>query len=144
MRQGIIAGIAVLVLSAATARADSLTEPPEIPAPLSLSQTIQSNLTLMSLELNDHLGKLSFDLVDLKFDVTGKRAKFRLGGGDEGFGLKLDSDIKFQSGYARVQTTIDLRIAGEGFSFTLPEVDMVPRSADGEYEIRWPIFKGRF
>ena len=143
MQRGFIVA-ALLCVGSAQAGADAVTEAPAIPGKASLSRTVQANLSLMSGELNLHLSRLSMQMIDLNFDVNGRRARFRLGSDTQAYGLKLDSDIKFQGGYARVRTTISLKVAGERYSYTLPEIDYVPSSLDGDYMIRWPIFKGTF
>jgi hypothetical protein len=143
MNKGIIAA-ALLCAFSASAGADSVIEAPEVPDALPLTHRIEANLSLMSLELNSHLNRLSMDLMHVRFNARERRARFRLGSHGASFGLKLDSDIKFQGGYARIQATLDLKIAGDAYRLELPEIDYVPKSLDGDYLIRWPIIKGTF
>jgi hypothetical protein len=143
----LVAGAIVWVCGAArVARADQLTELPVVPDAPSYSARIKENLSMMSLELNQHLGKLSGSIVGLKLDVADRTGEFHLGGGDERFGLRLDSDIKFERGYATFSATLDLAINGETYQLELPDFDMVPRSLEGErfVEVRLPLIKGEF
>jgi hypothetical protein len=144
MRSLILA--ASMLLVPAAAGADQLTEPDRIPDPRTYSERIKENLSMMSLELNQHLGKLSGEMVSMTFDVAARRGRLHLGGGDADFGLRIDSNIKFERGYANFETKIDLAVAGRTFELELPEFDMVPRTMEGErfVEIRLPLIKGTF
>ena len=144
MRQVLLA--VMVCLLPAVAHADRLVDPLVIPDGRSYSQRIKQGLSEMSLTLNQHFDKLSGSMLNLKFDLTQRTGNFHLGGGDSEFGLRIASDIKFERGYANFKTTLDLAVAGESYKLELPEVDMVPRSLDGErfVEVRMPLLKGRF
>lgn len=152
MRWGLIP--VVIGALAATAAADpiaaidhgSICDSPEIPDGRSYSQRLKDNLSAMSLDLNGHVGRLSGSMVDMRLDLGTRRGKLRLGGGDQRFSLKIDSDILFEKGYARFKTRLDLAVAGKELSLQLPEFDMVPRSYEGErfVEVRLPVISGTF
>jgi hypothetical protein len=54
--------------------------------------------------------------------------------------------VKFRGGYARVQASLDLRLAGRDFKLDLPEFDIVPSSVSGQrgVEVRLPLLYGEF
>jgi hypothetical protein len=136
-----------LLGAAAPAAADSLTEIPARPRLTPLSRRVTDNLTLLSEELNTHLSTLSLELVDMRFDFTRRTARLKLDLGDhEQFGLRIDSDIRFRAGYARVNARIDLTLVGTALSLELPEFDMVPQSYLGQrwVEVRLPLFERTF
>ena len=113
----------------------------------SYSQQIADRLTALGDELDAHLGELSLDRFDLKFDGRARRAKLRLGKGDgENLSMRIDGDVLFDDGMAKVDAKIDLRIGGHRMQLELPQVDFVPRSWEGEHylEVRLPIIHGQF
>lgn len=120
-------------------------EPP--PPPRSTRQKVEENLTELADEFGNHLSRLSFDMLDLRFDARSRQARLRLDAGDrDNLRLKLDSDVKFRGGYARVHARVDLRLAGRDFTLDLPEFDVVPASVSGQrgVELRLPILYGEF
>ncbi len=146
--RSLIVGALVAGLSgSAAAEPDALLEAPRAPKRASLSHRVFNNLSLLSDEVNDHLSKLSFETFDMKLDFLHRNAKLKLDVGEgENFGLRIDSDVKFHSGYARVKAHIDLSIVGTGVSLDLPEFDLVPQSYMGKrwVEVRLPLFERRF
>ena len=143
-------GILVIVLTAGLcglASAEPLPEVPALPKPTPLSQRVTDNLTVLSDELNTHLSMLSLEMLDMHFDFTRRTARLKLDVGDEdNLGLRVDSAVRFHSGYARIKTRIDLTIVGTGISLELPEFDMVPQSYLGQrwVELRLPLFERNF
>jgi len=145
--RGPLIGFALLAVLGGVARADRLTDVPEPQPTLSLSERMTRNLTLIGDEVGQHLNAMSFELLDLRFDVRKKNAQLKLAAGDdEHLSLRVDSDIQFQSGYARVRAKIDLHVVGQRLSLELPEFDMVPRSYAGEryVEVRLPLIQHSF
>lgn len=144
----LIAGMATTAAADPIAVIDhgSICDSPEIPDGRSYSQRLKDNLSAMSLDLNGHVGRLSGSMVDVRLDLGTRRGKLRLGGGDQRFGLQIDSDILFEKGYARIKTRLDLAVAGKELTLELPEFDMVPRSDYGErfMEVRLPVISGTF
>jgi hypothetical protein len=145
MRWGLVLG--ALILTSSAARADQLTETPAIaPAP-SISERLKSNVTLLSEELGQHLSAMSLDTFNLRFDAHTNRGNVGLDLGDtENLSFKIDSDVAFRGGAARVKARLDLGIAGRRLSFDLPEFDMVPRSFEGKsyVELRLPLIERNF
>jgi len=142
-----VIGVFLLSALATSAHADRLTDIPAPPSTLTLSQRMTENLSLLGNELGEHLNALSFDVVQMRFDVRERKARLKLAAGDdEHLSLKVDSKIRFRSGYARIHARIDLHIVGQHLSLELPEFEMVPRSYQGEHyvEVRLPLFERRF
>ncbi len=114
----------------------------------SLEQQITDHLTELGNELGTHLDALSNDLLFVKFDGRRRRAHVRLGGGDpDGYLMfKVDSDVHFTDGVARVTTRVDLAVAGRQVHLLVPDFEMVPASYRGDYgvELRLPLFKHAF
>ena len=130
-----------------SAHGDRVTDIPELQPTLSLSKRVTKNLTLMGDELGQHLSALSFELVDMRFDLEKRTARLKLGVGEgDHLAFRLDGDIFFRSGYARIKARVDLRIIGQEISFELPEFDMVPRTVSGRraVELRVPLLERRF
>ncbi|HTM22858.1 MAG TPA: hypothetical protein VL172_20185 [Kofleriaceae bacterium] len=143
-----IAAVLVLALAAEARAQDS--EPGELPPPpaqLSMSYQLREHLTLYGNELGAHLSTLSFNLVNFKFDGFDQRARLRLGGqlGSQ-LSLRIDGDVHFQHGLARVKTRVELGIVGRQLKLELPDFEMVPRSFGGErwVEVRLPLLEGTF
>jgi hypothetical protein len=139
---------AVLAMLGGTAAADgALVGEPQLGPRLSLSQQMLDKVNLWSMELGTHLNRLSLETIAWEFDVRKRRARLGFDSGEsDKLSLKLDSNIVFKRGYARVKARINLGIAGEKLHIELPEVDVVPRSYDGQryVEIRLPLLRGSF
>ena len=126
---------------------DALLEEPEIGPRASMSEQITNKLTLFSHEVGLHLAALSADMIGMEVDVGERTAHLRFGGNYSSHVLlRLDSDVVFASGRARVKARLDLGIIGHRLSLALPEVDVVPRSVAGTryLELRLPLFEGHF
>jgi hypothetical protein len=139
-------GVVLVLALCADARADRLTDVPEPPPTLSLSERMTNNLTLLGNEIGQHMNALSLELVDMQLDVRARKAQLKLAAGDEHLSLRVNSDILFRSGYARVSARIDLSIVGQKISLELPDFDMIPRNYAGEryVELRLPLIEKRF
>ncbi len=114
---------------------------------LKLSQQITDQLTLLGNTLGYHLDLLSRETLSLRFDGRRRRAYVRVGAG-EGQYLKLHlaSDVQFIGGLARINTRVDLSIAGRVLRLELPEVEMTPTEYHGErgLVVRVPLFRRSF
>ena len=146
MRGVLIVGV-VLGLASANARADRLFEAPKLaPAP-KLSKRIQLNLNDYGNDIGLELGQLTLGLVQMRFDIEQRDARFHVGGGNaESFQLRLDSHVMVRKSQARVQARIDLAVAGYGFALELPEFDMSTESVSGERAVAFsiPFLEGSF
>ena len=135
----------------ASANSDDLYERlwPEMPnsTRLTLSQQITDQLTELGNTIGGHMNVLSNEMLSMTFDGRRRRAFVRLGGGDSRYlEFKLASDVQFAEGKAKINTRIDLAIAGHAMELELPEMEMVPASYRGErgVEVRLPLFKRSF
>ena len=141
------AALVLLASLAGPAEADEADGLPPPPIELSMSYQLKERLTLYSGELGQHLNALSFNLVDFDFNAHTRRAKLRLGGelGTQ-LSLRIDGDVRFQHGLARVATRVELGVVGRQFRLELPDFEMVPRTWAGErwVEVRLPLLEGRF
>ncbi len=124
---------------------------PELPggARLTLSQQITDELTELGNTLGHHMGALSNEMVAVRFDGRRRRAKVRLGLANDGerfLVFRLDGDVHFTHGVARVTAKLDVGIAGRVVHLELPDFEMVPTSYRGDrgVEIRLPLFKRSF
>lgn len=85
--------------------------------------------------------------LDLQLDLRTRRARVRLGGGDDRvLALRLDARVVLDRGLPRVKGTLDLGVAGKRLTLSLPEVVIRPRTYAGEVYLEYsvPILEGRF
>jgi hypothetical protein len=139
--------IVLLTALSGSARADELTEAPALPPVKSMSDRMLDNLTLVSNDLALHLNTVTFNIMNVTFDIRRSMAHVRIGGGDANrVRLVVDGDIFINDDYARIDAAIQLAVAGHKLSLDLPAVDMVPRSMAGEtwVEVRLPLLRGNF
>jgi hypothetical protein len=127
-----VAGLLVLTASAATspARADEMVE------------RLIDKIDDASVELQLGLRTVSLDMVDLRFQPRRRGARVRLGTE----GLRLDGDVVWRNGSARISTRLDLRLFDDSLAFKLPDVLLVPRTFEGTnyLELRLPLLEGTF
>lgn len=145
MRWGLV--LAALLATASPTRADRLTDAPPIAPEISITERLKSNVTLLSEQFGQHLSAMSLDTFNLRFDAHSNLAEVGVDLGDsENLSLKLDSDVQFRGGAARVKARVDLGIGGRRLTFDLPEFDMVPRSFEGKsyVELRLPLIERNF
>lgn len=123
-----------------------LLDRPAVPKKKSLSAQVKRNLTLLGDELGLHVSALTADLVRFRFDFARKFGQFRIGGGTDSFLFRVDGDVEVHGSVARVRSRLDLGLGGERVTLDLPEVDLATQSVAGEraYELRLPVFEGRF
>jgi hypothetical protein len=114
---------------------------------LKLSEQITDQLTLLGNTLGYHLDVLSKETLTLRFDGRRRRAYVRVGAGEERYlKFNLASDVRFIGGMARINTRVDLSIAGRALHLDLPEVEMTPTEFQGErgVVVRMPLFRLHF
>ena len=130
-----LAVIVGLMLAAGTARADR-----------PIGEALLDIAHLWTGEIGQSVGDLTFDLVELSFDVRKGVTRLSIGGGSDDLALRIDSDIRMQGGWARVRARCDLRLAGAHLDFALPELDVTSHTIYGERAVvvRVPIFEGKF
>jgi len=119
---------------------------PTIPAGVSYSQRLADSLTLLGDTIDGHLGTLTLDSVKFRVDGRARKAELRLVGETRYLTLRIDGLVHFRHGVAQVDATIDLRVAGHGIRFELPDFEVAPRSYLGEryVEVRVPLVRGTF
>ena len=155
MRSGLALVIALALGAPGAARADRFDEPLAINAgsgtldklERSFSEQIADRLTWLGQEMNSHLGALSMEHMNIRFDGRERRAKIGLGKGDgELLSMRIAGDVKFERGLARVATKINLTLNGTKLQLQLPDFEVVPRNLAGEnyLEIRIPLIEGTF
>jgi hypothetical protein len=91
--------------------------------------------------------KLSDQMIGLKVDGRGQRARLRVGTGTGHYlAFKLDSDWYFSDGKARINAHVQLGIGGHELSVTLPAMEMEPTSYRGDdgVMLRLPLFERRW
>lgn len=110
------------------------------------AEKVAEGVTELGDEIDAHLGALSAGVVSLKFD--GRSRQIHLGFDLEGenASFKFRSDVVVRGGVARIDARIDLRLVGRHVHVELPDVEVVPRSYDGDryVEVRLPLLTGRF
>jgi hypothetical protein len=146
----IVVSMVLLASPAAAEPTRSLAERwPSVPAgpALSLEYQITERLTQIGNELGRHLDLLSRETFQLRFDGHRRRARIRIGGGDERvLAIRIDSDIQFHDANAHIHARIDLAFHGRRLQLELPTFEMSPAMYRGDYgvELRLPLFVQRF
>lgn len=111
-----------------------------------VSEQIADSVTELGQEIDAHLGALSAGVVTLRFD--GRSRQIHLGFDLEGdnASFKFRSDVHVRGGVARVDARIDLRLVGRHVHVELPDVEVIPRSYEGDryVEVRIPLLTGHF
>src|SRR5688572_6319461 len=89
---------------------------------------------------------LTFELVELDFDVRTGVTRLSIGGGGSDLALRIDSDIRMLNGWARVKARCDFSLAGNRLRFDLPDFELTSHTIYGERAVvvRVPIFEGKF
>ncbi len=139
--------IGMSVAGASSVRADELLEQPKVPRKFKLSDRIRSNLNDFSNEFALRLDAMTGGFVDMRFDLKAKTARMHLGGGDpEAFRLYIDSNMLMSGGHMRVNSRIDLAVAGYRLAFEVPEFDVDTESVQGDraVQLTLPVFEGAF
>ncbi len=122
------------------------TGPPVIPKGRTYSERIADQLTLLGDSIDSHVGALSLDTIKFKVDGRHRKAHVRLAGESRYLSLTIQSDVHFRQGAARVDASIDLRVAGRALRLELPDFEVLPRSYLGDryVEVRVPIIRRTF
>jgi hypothetical protein len=134
-------------ISSQPAAPGSLPDMAEIEGGTKWSWRLAEKMTLAGDELGLHLRAVTFNSIDVNFDGHKRIAHLRLQAGEaKKVALGIDGDVAFKKGYARVNATVHLGMAGKIWRLELPEFDMVPRSWDGNryVELRLPVIDLRF
>lgn len=141
--------LAGVMMSAGVAHADdfeSLTDDAPKSAREPLSLQLADTVTELGHEIDAHLGLLSAGTLSLRVDGRTRQVhvSFHLEGDDSA--LRIRSDVRVSGGSAKVYAQIDLRLIGRHVHLDVPEIDLVPRSLDGEryVEVRLPIWTRSF
>lgn len=83
--------------------------------------------------LGEHMTLLSDQMIGLRVDGRGQRARLRVGTGDGHYlAFKIDSDWYFSDGKARINAHVQLRLASHQLDVQLPAMEMEPTSYHGE------------
>jgi hypothetical protein len=141
--------IAGVLCTAGVAHADDF-ESLESDAPKSsrepLALQIADTVTDLGHEIDAHLGLLSAGTLSLRVDGRSREVhvSFHVEGDDSA--LRIRSDVRVRGGSAKVYAQIDLQLIGRHLHLDVPEIDLVPRSLDGEryVEVRLPIWTQSF
>ena len=145
--------LAASVAAAAPARADDAvllaSRWPTVAAGrgLSLEDQITDRLTVLGNELGKHLDLLSHDMFQLTVDCRHRRARVRLGAGDdEHLAFRFAGDIQFDDVNAHIDARIDLAFHGHLLHLELPALEMSPAEYRGDYgvEVKLPLFVRKF
>jgi hypothetical protein len=140
----------VLLVPATSARADDQLEHlwPTLPADhaLSLEDQITDHLTDIGNTICGHLDLLSHDVIGLHVNGRANRARLRVGGGNERYFLRIDSDWLFADGKARIDAKVDLALAGHSLELKLPAMDLSQDSYHGTQlvQINVPLLERTF
>jgi hypothetical protein len=138
----------VLLAVAGEARADELAfhEPPEIPRARPMRQQLAEAFDDIGATLDEHLGILTNDVLDLELDTLHKRGRVRIRGETSRAAVDLDSDIQWRKGGAHVSARIALRLGDHEVEIEIPEFEVRPTTVDGErgVEVRVPLITGTF
>jgi hypothetical protein len=122
---------------------------PGVPAGrgLSLEDQITERLTTLGNEIGKHLDLLSGDMFQLTVDCRHRRARVRLGGGDDQhLALRFAGDIQFDDTNAYIDARIDLAFHGHLLHLELPALEMSAAEYRGDYgvEVKLPLFIRKF
>jgi hypothetical protein len=122
---------------------------PSVPAGhgLSLEDQITDRLSMLGNELGKHLDMLSHDMFQLTVDCRHRRARVRLGAGDdEHLAFRFAGDIQFDDVNAHIDARIDLAFHGHLLHLELPALEMSPAEYRGDYgvEVKLPLFVRKF
>lgn len=125
---------------------DAWPEPPR-GNDLHLDQQLVDKMTEIGNDAGARLETASRQMVGLRIDGRHQRAHIRLLAGSPRYlTLRMDEDIHYQDGIARVASRLDLNIHGHDLRVQLPDVEMLPDAyQDSRYvEVRVPLFERRW
>jgi len=131
----------------ATATADQLTDPLDVPRLPSTKTVVMDGLTIMSNGLAKQINAFSLNLVKMKFNPRTKKGflTFHTEFSPETY-LAIHSDVRVMGRVTRFKTELYVGLFGKKIHVELPEMDIVPQSGWGRQyvELRLPIFYRRF
>lgn len=122
---------------------------PSIPADHAESEedVITDHLSELGNTLGQGMTHLSDQMIGLRVDGRGQRARLRFGTGTGHYlAFKLDSDWYFSDGKARINAKVELGINGHDISVQLPamEMEQTDYHGDGGVLLRLPLFERRW
>ncbi len=143
----VTAGGAVVV-APAPARADeaAFVGPPELVRARPMREQLADVFDEVGAAIDEHLGVLTNDVLDLRLDTRHRRGRIRVRGEVARAALALDSAVRWERGGAHVTARIDLRLGDHAVRIDVPEFEVRPTSVDGErgVEVRVPLITGTF
>jgi len=99
----------------------------------SMGQRLQDELSEVGNQLGHHMNVLSNDVLSFQFDVRARRAKVRVGAGDDRYArFAVATDVTFTQQLARVEATVDFAIEGHRYKLELPAFELMPQSYQGD------------
>ncbi|MBX3161036.1 MAG: hypothetical protein KF773_34065 [Deltaproteobacteria bacterium] len=112
-------------------------------------EQLEDQLTALGNQLGQHVSLLSKDMLIVRVDGRRRRASIRLGttaDRERNLTFRIENDIDFTEGFARVNTRIDLGIKHHVFRLELPDWEMAPVEYRGDYgvELRLPLLRRTF
>jgi hypothetical protein len=136
--------LAALVLPAfgGTAHADDLAAPPE-----ATGRLVTKVVEMTNGFLDEHVDRLSLELLHVRVDAEQRRANVVVGGGDARVvKLRLASNVEVVDGTARVRGRLALGLGGKQLDVRLPTIDVASVSYRGErgVEVRLPLVSRAF
>jgi hypothetical protein len=114
---------------------------------LSDQDRMELHLTEMSSDLCHRLDHVSHEYFQLRVDPLQRRARIRIGGGnEESLLLRIDAGIVFDDLTAHVATRIDIGFHGHSVHFELPRIDVSPDEYHGDYgvQVSMPLLAKKF
>ncbi len=120
--------------------------PPQIPGARSMGEQLAVAFDDLGAALDEHLGILTSDVLEVRFDGRHRRGRVRVRGATARVAVGFDSDVTFERGGAHVRARIDLRLGDHAVKLEIPAFEVRPTSVDGErgVEVRVPLITGTF
>lgn len=113
---------------------------------LSLGKRLQQQMTLWTNEFGSRLNLLTGDMVDMRFDVRGKRGWLRVGTLSSRGGFMINGRVRIRGTVARIKPRLTLALRSTSLDLELPAIEIASQNVQGErsVELRVPIIEGRF
>lgn len=142
------AAVVAVVAPAGPAHADpaAFMGAAELPRGRTFGEQLADAFSELGVVIDEHLGVLTNDVVDLRIDGRHRRGRIRVHGDVASASVAVDSDIRFEHGGARVKARLDLRLGDHHLEVDLPDFEVRPTSVDGErgVVISVPLLSGSF
>lgn len=144
-RLAAVGTLAIGLALGANARADELYDLVRPTPGMTTKQHVERRLQLASEVMATGVNALSLGLVEMRPDVSGKRARLSVGGGDPDLvRLRFDSEVVVVGDRAEVRTRLDFSLKGHRLELGLPDMVVVPEGLDGGAQIQVPILTKTF